>query len=180
MLKDKDATQTEVNAQTINLFKAIQALEYKGSNEGQPDCETEITIDPAKVTATSEATIDGDVVKNAFDGDTSTKWHSNYDGQHPLPQGVTMDLGAEYDVQQLNYLPRQNDYNGDITKYMVETSLDGKEFKTVVVGTFEHDGTMLVDKGEFKKVKFDATKARYVRFTTLESLGTEANQWAVF
>ena len=72
LLKDKDATQTEVNAQTINLFKAIQALEYKGSNEGQPDCETEITIDPEKVTATSEATIDGDVVKNAFDGDTST------------------------------------------------------------------------------------------------------------
>jgi len=167
-----------VNAQTINLFKAIQALEYKGSNEGQPDCETEITIDPEKVTATSEATIDGDVVKNAFDGDTSTNWHSNYNGQHPLPQGVTMDLGAEYDVQQLNYLPRQNGYNGDITKYMVETSLDGENFKTVVVGTFEHDGTMLVDKGEFKKVKFDTTKARYVRFTALESLGTEANQWA--
>lgn len=178
VLKDKDATQTEVNAQTINLFKAIQALEYKGSNEGQPDCETEITIDPEKVTATSEATIDGDIIKNAFDGDENTIWHSNYNGQHTLPQGVTMDLGAEYDVQQLNYLPRPGSGNGDITKYMVETSLDGEKFKTVVVGTFEHDGSMLVNKGEFKKVKFDVTKARYVRFTALESLGNELNTYA--
>ena len=176
VLNDKDATQTEVNAQTINLFKVIQALEYKGSNEGQPDCETEITIDPEKVTATSEA--QEDPVKQAFDGDTSTIWHSNYNGQHTLPQGVTMDLGAEYDVQQLNYLPRPGSGNGDITKYMVETSLDGENFKTVVVGTFEHDGSMLVDKGEFKKVKFDATKARYVRFTALESLGNQVNTYA--
>ena len=89
-----------------------------------------------------------------------------------------MDLGAEYDVQQLNYLPRPGSGNGDITKYMVETSLDGENFKTVVVGTFEHDGSMLVDKGEFKKVKFDATKARYVRFTALESLGNQVNTYA--
>ena len=61
---------------------------------------------------------------------------------------------------------------------MVETSLDGENFKTVVVGTFEHDGSMLVDKGEFKKVKFDATKARYVRFTALESLGNQVNTYA--
>ena len=61
---------------------------------------------------------------------------------------------------------------------MVETSLDGENFKTVVVGTFEHDGSMLVDKGEFKKVKFDTTKARYVRFTALESLGNEVNTYA--
>ena len=176
VLNDKDATQTEVNAQTINLFKAIQALEYKGSNEGQPDCETEITIDPAKVTATSNAT--ESPVEDAFDGDPSTIWHSNYNGNHTLPQGVTMDLGAEYDVQQLNYLPRSGSGNGDITKYMVETSLDGENFKTVVVGTFEHDGSMLVDKGEFKKVKFDTTKARYVRFTALESLGNEVNTYA--
>ena len=176
VLNDKDATQTEVNAQTINLFKAIQALEYKGSNEGQPDCETEITIDPAKVTATSNAT--ESPVEDAFDGDPSTIWHSNYNGNHTLPQGVTMDLGAEYDVQQLNYLPRSGSGNGDITKYMVETSLDGENFKTVVVGTFEHDGSMLVDKGEFKKVKFDTTKARYVRFTALESLGNQVNTYA--
>ena len=176
VLNDKDATQTEVNAQTINLFKVIQALEYKGSNEGQPDCETEITIDPEKVTATSEA--QEDPVKQAFDGDANTIWHSNYNGQHTLPQGVTMDLGAEYDVQQLNYLPRPGSGNGDITKYMVETSLDGEKFKTVVVGTFEHDGSMLVDKGEFKKVKFDTTKARYVRFTALESLGDQVNTYA--
>ena len=89
-----------------------------------------------------------------------------------------MDLGAEYDVQQLNYLPRPGSGNGDITKYMVETSLDGEKFKTVVVGTFEHDGSMLVNKGEFKKVKFDVTKARYVRFTALESLGNELNTYA--
>ena len=176
VFNDKNATQAQINVQTIQLFKAIQALEYKGSNEGQVDCENEIKIDSSKVTATSQAT--ESPVEDAFDGDTSTIWHSNYNGNPTLPQGVTIDLGAEYDVQQLNYLPRPGSGNGDITKYMVETSLDGENFTTVVVGTFEHDGSMLIDKGEYKKVKFDVTKARYVRFTALESLGSTPNAYA--
>ena len=123
----KDATQTEVNAQVVQLYKAIQQLEYRGSNTAQPDSENPIVVDPANVTATTSAS-EGPV-ENAFDGDQATYWHSGWEqGTEKLPQSVTIDLADEYDVEQVNYLPRQGSRNGDIIKYQIETSEDGETF----------------------------------------------------
>lgn len=173
----EDATQTEVNAQVVQLFKAIQQLEYRGSNEGQPDSENPIAVDPENVTATTSAS-EGPV-GDAFDGNPETYWHSGWEqGTEKLPQSVTIDLNNEYDVEQVNYLPRQGSRNGDIVKYQIETSEDGENFKPVVVGTIENDGTSIVERTEPHKIKFDKTKARYVRITALESLGNQNNLYA--
>ncbi|MDY4869607.1 MAG: discoidin domain-containing protein [Faecalicoccus sp.] len=173
----EDATQTEVNAQVVQLFKAIQQLEYRGSNEGQPDSENPIAVDPENVTATTSAS-EGPV-GDAFDGNPGTYWHSGWEqGTEKLPQSVTIDLNNEYDVEQVNYLPRQGSRNGDIVKYQIETSEDGENFKPVVVGTIENDGTSIVERTEPHKIKFDKTKARYVRITALESLGNQNNLYA--
>lgn len=169
------STQKEVNEQTLLLDQAIRQLEYKGSNEGQPDSETPIV--PKTYTATSEA---GEgPVGNAFDGLAETYWHSNWEsGTQTLPQSVTMDLGAVYDVNQLNYLPRQNSNNGDVIEYEVSLSEDGTHFTPVVHGQFAYDGNQLVDKGSEKKIKFDSTPAQYVRFTALKSLGHTLDSFA--
>lgn len=173
----EDASQTEVNAQVVQLYKAIQQLEYRGSNENQPDSQYPIVIDPENVTATTSAS-EGPVEK-AFDGDTSTYWHSGWEkGTEKLPQSITVDLNDEYDVEQVNYLPRQGSRNGDIIKYQIETSEDGKTFKPVVIGNIENDGTSIVDKTKVQKIKFDKTKARYVRITALSSLGDKNNLYA--
>lgn len=173
----KDATQTEVNAQVVQLYKAIQQLEYRGSNTAQPDSENPIVVDPANVTATTSAS-EGPV-ENAFDGDQATYWHSGWEqGTEKLPQSVTVDLADEYDVEQVNYLPRQGSRNGDIIKYQIETSEDGETFKPVVVGTIENDGSSIVERTQPHKIKFDKTKARYVRITALESLGNQNNLYA--
>lgn len=173
----EEVTQTEVNAQVVQLFKAIQQLEYRGSNEGQPDSENPIAVDPENVTATTSAS-EGPV-ENAFDGDKATYWHSGWEqGTEKLPQSVTVDLADEYDVEQVNYLPRQGSRNGDIIKYQIETSEDGETFKPVVVGTIENDGSSIVERTQPHKIKFDKTKARYVRITALESLGNQNNLYA--
>ena len=48
----------------------------------------------------------------------------------------------------------------------------------MVVGTIENDGTSIVERTEPHKIKFDKTKARYVRITALESLGNQNNLYA--
>lgn len=118
-------------------------------------------------------------VGDAFDGNPATYWHSGWEqGTEKLPQSVTIDLNDEYDVEQVNYLPRQGSRNGDIVKYQIEASEDGENFKPVVVGTIENDGTSIVERTKPHKIKFDKTKARYVRITALESLENQNSLYA--
>ena len=177
-LKTKEgATQSEVNSQMVVLYKTISELQYKGSNDAQPDA-TQLIVNPdMKVEASTSA--GESPVKNAIDGKTNTFWHSNYGDNKVLPETITVDLGAVYSLSQVNYLPRQDgSRNGDITKYKVEISTDGVNYVPVVVGTIENDGTSILNRDEFKKIKFDKTEGQFVRFTALESLGDTANAHA--
>ena len=115
-----------------------------------------------------------------LDDNTSTIWHSNYNSGYTLPQWFTIDLGGTYNLEQVDYLQRQNGitHNGAVSHYRVEVSLDGETFTPAVEGYFEVDGDNLKDPGEFKTIKFDATEARYVRFIAIESLGDTPNMYA--
>ena len=177
-LKDKEnVTQTEVNNEVIELYKVILALEYRGSNDGQEDATKLISNENMTVEATTSAS--ESPVENIIDGNEKTFWHSNYNDDKLLPESVTVDLGYTYVLSQLNYLARQDGQrNGDITKYKVEVSLDGKDYTPVVVGTFDNDGNSLINRDEYKKIKFNKTEGRYVRFTALESLGDKNNAYA--
>ncbi len=177
-LKTKEGvTQAEVNNQMVVLYKTIAELEYKGSNDAQPDSNQLIVNKDMKVEASTFAA--ESPVKNVIDGNINTFWHSNYSDNKVLPEHITVDLGASYQLSQVNYLPRQDgSHNGDITKYKVEISKDGKNFIPVVIGTFANDGNSILDRNEYKKVKFDKTEGRFVRFTALESLGDSVNAYA--
>lgn len=177
-LKTKEGvTQAEVNNQMVVLYKTIAELEYKGSNDAQPDSNQLISNKDMKVEASTFAA--ESPVKNVIDGNINTFWHSNYSDNKVLPEHIMVDLGASYQLSQVNYLPRQDgSHNGDITKYKVEISKDGKDFIPVVIGTFANDGNSILDRNEYKKVKFDKTEGRFVRFTALESLGDSVNAYA--
>ena len=97
-----------------------------------------------------------------------------------MPQWFTIDLGGTYNLEQVDYLQRQTGitHKGAVSHYRIEVSLDGETFMPVVEGYFEVDGDNLKDPSEFKKVKFDAVEARYVRFIALESLGDTPNAYA--
>ena len=54
--------------------------------------------------------------------------------------------------------------NGNITKYQIEVSMDGKEYTVVASGEW-------ADNAEEKSVEFEACTAKFVRLTALEGHG---------
>lgn len=172
------SSQEEIDHAGIDLEKAVIALAFKGSIESQPDSTAEITNPNVKLVSASSAAAESPAA-NTIDGDESTFWHSNYNAGYALPQDVVIDLGGEYDLQQINYLPRQDgSHNGDIIRYCIEVSDDGKTFKPIVVGTFDNDGNEILNRDEYKKIKFASTKARYVKFIALNALGDAKDTYA--
>lgn len=103
--------------------------------------------------------VDSNEPCRAIDGLPTTLWHSAPADTDPLPATVTLDLGAQRDVQGLAYLPRQDSNpNGNVTDYEVEISSDGTEFTPVTSGDWADDDTQ-------KYTTWAPESARYVRLT---------------
>ena len=175
------ATSSDIDNATIAIINAVDALEFKGSNEDQPSSENLISHDGMSMFDESSCSAaEQEHAYYVLDDDTSTIWHSNYNSGYTLPQYFTIDLGDTYNLEQVDYLQRQNGitHNGAVSHYRIEVSLDGETFTPVVEGYFEVDGDNLADPTEYKEIKFDAVEARYVRFIAIESLGDTPNTYA--
>lgn len=94
---------------------------------------------------------------NAIDGNPNTFWHTRYTGgTDPLPHEIVVDLGTNYTVSAMRYLPRQDLPNGRIGAYQVILSQDGVNF-----GGPAASGTFATSAGE-KIVQLVPTTGRYV------------------
>ena len=103
----------------------------------------------------------------AIDGNSATFWESRLGPTaRPLPHSITIDMHATKFVSGLTYLPRQDhSYNGDIGRYSISVSRDGKHWSApVATGTWANDKTM-------KSAVFGGVKCRYVRLTALTEAG---------
>ena len=129
------------------------------------------------ISATTEA--DSDIKENAVDGDENTIWHSGYQSSDKLPVSIVVKLDKAYNLNQVDYLPRQNSKNGHVTEYLIETSLDNQNWTEVRKGTLKEasNGSGLENKG-YNPIRFNSTKAQYVRFTALKSLGDTRDKYA--
>lgn len=180
-----DSTQNDIDTVTLKLVESMKKLEFKGSNSDQATSEdvianTDFTLyDESSFTAAEK-----EHGTNAFDGSLNTLWHSNYNTGYTLPQWITVDLGAEYNLEQVDYFARQGGRNGHITHYRIELATesdmrDGElNFKPVVEGYLPNDGYSLDNPSDAKEIKFDKTAARYVRFMAIEALGDTPNSYA--
>ena len=109
---------------------------------------------------------------NAFDGSTSTFWHTLYTGgATPYPHEIQIDLGATYGLDGFRYVPRQdgNDH-GMVATWQFYASTDKANWGTAVAS-----GTFNADTSE-ERVMFTRTTARYVRFVALSEIN--GNPWA--
>lgn len=105
--------------------------------------------------------------ENAFDGDTSTIWHTKwYKGNSVLPHEIQIDLGATYDINGFRYLPRQDGgESGRIYQYEFFVSSDGAKWGNPVAGgTFANDATE-------KEVLFSPKTGKFIRLRAV----TEVN-----
>lgn len=164
--------QVAIDEAEIGLLNAIAALEFKGSDESLADSTKLIDEKQLKVvSATNYA--DNDVKENIIDNNSDSIWHSSYASNADLPVDVVVDLGYIYNLEQVDYLPRQNSSNGHITHYRIEVSKDNVNFVPVVEGYLANNGYELNNKEEAKKIKFTPTEARYVKFIALNSIGDQ-------
>lgn len=114
---------------------------------------------------------------NALDGDEQTLWHSDWAYKAGMPQYLTVDLGRDYDLTDVTFLPRQDGgTNGDIfeAEVLVSDTADGYEMGTATsmgTFTFDNDGRVLTDRGDWKQMSFGAARGRYVTVKVLHAGG---------
>ena len=123
-------------------------------------------------TATADSFQLGNEPAKAIDGDTSTFWHTEWDPvPAPLPHSIVIDLHAQYPVNGLQYIPRQDYYpmgtcpNGRVGQYSIQLSLDGQNWDAPCAsGSF-------VDDSSTKTVNFTSTITRFVQLTATTEAG---------
>ena len=182
LIDAESTTQADIDKATIDIVNAMKDLEFKGSNNDQPSSANLIPQSGmSRYDESSMSAAEQEDASNVIDGDKNTIWHSNYSSSYKLPQYVTIDLGAVYNLEQVDMLARQSSRNGHITHYRIEVSNDegeNKVFTPVVEGYLANDGNSLDEPGVAKEIKFDKVEARYVRFIAIESLGDRPNAYA--
>lgn len=161
-----------VNIREIELYGS-KAAEETPDIPVDPVIErnhTKISQSTMSASATSEHPNVGTegLASMAIDGNSGTWWHTNWSNKVELPQSITLDLGDVKTIGKYTYLPRSGAGNGTISKYILETSVDGKNFTEVAKGDWE------VNVAE-KVVEFAPTHARYVRLTALQGVAGYAS-----
>ena len=103
---------------------------------------------------------------NAFDGNTTTIWHTQWlASSPPLPHEIQIDLNQAYYITGFRYLARQTGISGKIGQYEFYVSMDGIDWGTPITsGTFT---TNIVEEER----SFAYKRGRYVRLKAI----TEVN-----
>ena len=100
----------------------------------------------------------------AFDNSFQTGDGGFHSDGNAIGQTLTVDYGKAYEIDKIEYYPRDDAGNGTVTKMKLETSLDGVHWSEAKEYTWERNkDTKLMDKL--------SCGARYIRFTPLEALG---------
>ncbi|MEE9603155.1 MAG: discoidin domain-containing protein, partial [Thermoguttaceae bacterium] len=64
----------------------------------------------------------------ALDGNPETMWHTMFGGANPAcPHQITVDLGSQYEITGISYLPRVGGGNGTIRDYELYISNNPKD-----------------------------------------------------
>ncbi len=116
-----------------------------------------------KVTAEPSGTEKHEADK-AIDGDTGSYWYSG-DGKDAR---ITIDMGRKELIKGIAYTPQTETGGGMLAAGEIQTSNDGKKWKSV--GKFEF-GNLVNDPTRRYHYLSKPVKSRYVRIVTLETAG---------
>ena len=105
-----------------------------------------------------------------LDGDPNTMWHTNWNEYTP-PYWFEVDLGAEYTIDKITLLPRQDGgSNGRFQNYrlLYKSTTDGDWIVLQENGTLANDSSL-------KTIRFEPVTAREIRFENLNGIGNYAS-----
>ena len=105
---------------------------------------------------------------NAFDGNISTIWHTEWTASEPRPpHEIQINLGSAYEIYELDYLPRQVGTSGTIIRYEVYVSQDGKEWGAPVAS-----GSLAGDNTE-KRIVITPKRGQFIGLVALRSVNDQ-------
>ena len=106
----------------------------------------------------------GQGIENLFDFSTSTEmWHTVWSGPS-VPFEITADLGAIYQLDYLEYVPRPDAGNGTILRGSLSTSVDGTAWSTPLPVVWERSPMA-------KKLPLGGREARFVKLSVDAAVG---------
>ena len=117
--------------------------------------------------------------EKTLDKDSNTYYHSNYDSEanKRMPHWILYDLGDEYDLSDVTFLPRQHgnigSVNGDVITAEIYASTDKDSLERIGEFTFEkyEDGVHIANRTEYHAMTFTPVRARYVKLNVLHTGG---------
>ena len=176
-------SKKDVADATAKIEKAIDGLKMRPVDEkiliNTPENRKNVKV----ADFSSEADYEGSNAVNALDGDERTLWHSDWAHGTGMPQYLSVDLGRDYDLTDVTFLPRQDGgTNGDIfeAEILVSDTADGYEMGTAAsMGTFafDNDGRVLTDRGDWKQMSFGAARGRYVTVKVIHAGGGDVDAY---
>lgn len=184
-----------VASAAVAIQDAIDALEMRPVDEStliNTSAETNVTVVSQSSQMPASSGEDGEV-DNVLDYDDQSYWHSNYTNAVYMPQYLIFDLGAEYDLTDVTFLPRQNGTNGDIFEVEILTAASAEDLQSYAdngyeatadstvasLGTFSYDnnGRTLTDRTEWQQAAFAPQTTQYVMFKVNHSGGDVQDQY---
>ena len=152
--------QDTVDQYEVELTKALTKLQLKSQVNVN-------YIDKSKLTATASSyQHDGSDPKNVLDDNPSTMWHTDWNLS--TPHWIAFENKEEMSVNGLTYVPRQTGKNGNVTKYRIEISDDGVNWKTVKEGNLSSDSST-------KVIEFDTVKTKHLRLYYVEAINNNGS-----
>ena len=158
-----------IGSKTNAVKGKIDNIKIARSNEEKGKIDNSII----SASASTENTTNGEVIANTLDNNPNTIWHSDWhDSSITLPIEVVFTFDTPTEVARLDYLPRQNGINGNITKFDLyitdENNIESKIFENY---TWNGDSSL-------KTVKFDSKTVKSVRMVITGSHGDKVNKFA--
>lgn len=172
-LKEGGAAETIYNVSLTDKPYATKDVNVGSiETDSEPDDSFSL-LSTSGMTASAGSAHSTGQPSNVLDGNAATIWHTKYDDDNVSNGGrpkhwLAIDLGGQKLVKGLEYLPRQDGLNGNVTKYQIEVSTNGSDFIPVAMGSWPRNSSK-------KTVYFDgAVRASHIKFRVLET----GDEWA--
>ena len=141
----------------IGTIGCTQTTTKNDKQETMVSITVEKNLNVIGVVATAD---DGNIAENVLDGSSSTRWSSL------TGESITLQLSDGASVSAVNIAFSKGDKRR--TKFMLDTSTDGKNWETVYYGM--SSGTT----NELEKYSFPKENVKFVKIT---GFGNTSNQW---
>lgn len=121
------------------------------------------------ITATAGSSQANQGPDKALDNDTSTLWHTSWNGCSREEVWIQLDLGEVKPVSMVKYVARASGgVNGIFEAYEVQVSADGTAWEKAGEGTWPN-----VANGATEYAKFDTKQAKYVKLIGAQTKSAE-------